>query len=251
VLGQFTFYNKDFYRTRYIFGFGITEDVQYGSEVTFLLGTIKTLSVERPYYGIETEKIFANAKGDLVGLQLNFSTYSNKGKLEDAAFVANFRFFTRLYSMRHIKIREFVNVSYTQEFNSVDNDSLRITGRYGINDFNTKLRGTKRYGIQSQTVFFTNWDLLGFRFAGVAYLEIASLTDDKHNLLTTQPYYGIGIGIRTRNENLSFGTMEAKVQFYPRTPEGVDSFRFTFSTNLRFRNTGILVNPPTIINYNE
>ena len=251
VLGQFTFYNKDFYRTRYIFGFGITEDVQYGSEVSLLFGTIRALGLERPYYGITTEKIFANSKGDLVGLQLNFSTYSYQGELEDAAFIANLRLFTRLYSLKRVKIREFVNVSYTQKFNSVFPDSLQITGRFGINDLNTALRGTKRYGIQSQTVFFTNWSLLGFRFAGVAYLEMAALANDQQNLLLTKPYYGIGLGIRTRNENLSFGTLEAKVQFYPRTPEGVDQFRFTFSTNLRVRNTGVLVNPPTLINYNE
>ena len=92
--------------------------------------------------------------------------------------------------------------------------------------------------------------LLGFRFAGVAYLEIASLAGDKQGLLNTAPYYSIGAGIRTRNENLSFGTMEAKFQYFPRTPDGVDSFRFTFSTNLRFRSTGILVSPPSIVNYN-
>ena len=148
-------------------------------------------------------------------------------------------------------MREFVNVSYTQEFNSTDNNQLRIKGKYGINDLNSEITGTKRYSIQSQTVLFTDWTLLGFRFAGVGYLEMATLADDHENLFETEPYYGIGLGIRTRNENLSFGTIEAKIQFYPRTPEDVDSFRFTFSTNLRIRNTGILVNPPTLINYNE
>ncbi len=252
LLGKFTFYNKDFYRTRYIFGFGITEDVQYGSEVSFLLGSVRKLGIRRPYYGFEADKVFANAKGDLVGLTLNLSTYSHDGALEDAAFVTNFRFFTRLYSVgSRLKIREFVNVSYSQVFNNVDSAALRIYGRYGINDLNSKLTGTKRYNLQSQTVFFTNWNLLGFRFAGVAYLEMASLANDRENLLQTQPFFGIGLGIRSRNENLSFGTMEAKFQFYPRTPNDVDSFRFTFSTNLRTRNTGILVSPPTLINYNE
>ncbi len=253
ALSEFTFYNKDFYRTRYIYGFGITEDVQYGSEVSVLLGSVKRLNLERPYAGIEADRIWANDKGDLIGLTLNLSSYIGEDQLQDATFVSSVRLFTRLYSMPHVKIREFVNFSYTQEFNGTDATiPLELTGRYGLNGFNAdSLVGTKRYAIQSQTVFFTNWMLLGFRFAGVAYVEIASIADHHQNLLTTAPYYGIGLGIRTRNENLSFGTMEAKVQFYPRTPEGVESFRFTFSTNLRFRSTGILVNPPTIVNYNE
>ncbi len=253
ALSEFTFYNKDFYRTRYIYGFGITEDVQYGSEVSVLLGSVKRLNLERPYAGVEADKIWANDKGDLIGLTLNLSSYIGEHQLQDAAFVANFSFFTRLYTKRHVKIREFVNFSYTQEFNGTNaTDPLELSGRYGLTGFNAdSLAGTKRYGLQSQTVFFTNWMLLGFRFAGVAYLEVASLADNKQNLLLTAPYYGIGLGIRTRNENLSFGTMEAKVQFFPRTPDGVDSFRFTFSTNLRFRSTGVLVDPPTIVNYNE
>lgn len=252
VLSEFTFYNKDFYRTRYVYGFGITEDVQYGSSVSLLFGSVKQLNLTRPYTGVEMDKIFANDKGDIIGLALNLSSFIEDGELQDMAFVANSRFFTRLYSMRRLKIREFVNFSYTQEFNSADADPLELEGRYGLNGFRAdSLTGTKRYGLQSQTVLFTNWLLLGFRFAGVVYLEMAALANDNQNLLTTKPYYSIGAGIRSRNENLSFGTMEAKFQYFPRTPEGVDSFRFTFSTNLRFRSTGILVNPPSIVNYNE
>ncbi len=251
ALSQFTFYNKDFYRTRYVYRFGITEDVQYGSEVSVLLGSVKRLNLVRPYAGIVADKVISNDKGDLIALTLNLSTYLNDNELQDAAYLANFRFFTRLYSMQHIKIRQFVNFSFTQQFNSKDADPLELGGRYGLNGFNAdSLMGTKRFGLQSQTIFFTDWLLLGFRFAGVAYLEMASLADNNQNLFTTTPYFGIGAGVRTRNENLTFGTMEAKFQYFPRTTEGVDSFRFTFSTNLRLRSTGILVSPPSIVNYN-
>jgi hypothetical protein len=54
----------------------------------------------------------------------------------------------------------------------------------------------------------------------------------------------LGGGIRTRNENLIFGTIEARFTWFPRTLFGVNNFTLRVSSNLRLKFTGSFVEPP-------
>ena len=54
----------------------------------------------------------------------------------------------------------------------------------------------------------------------------------------------VGGGVRTRNENLIFGTIEARFTWLPRTLYGVNNFTLRLSSNLRLKFTGSFVDPP-------
>ena len=54
----------------------------------------------------------------------------------------------------------------------------------------------------------------------------------------------VGGGIRTRNENLIFGTIEARFTWYPRTVYNVNHISLTLYGNLRVRFTGSFVQAP-------
>jgi hypothetical protein len=63
-------------------------------------------------------------------------------------------------------------------------------------------------------------------------------------------YYGLSGGLRTRNENLIFGTMELKVTYIPQNEFGESKVTIGFKQNLRVKNSGSFVRKPTLIIYN-
>jgi hypothetical protein len=57
-------------------------------------------------------------------------------------------------------------------------------------------------------------------------------------------YTAIGSGIRVRNENLIFGTIELKSYYFPRTQYQLSPWNISLSTNFRFKyNSSILTKP--------
>jgi hypothetical protein len=111
------------------------------------------------------------------------------------------------------------------------------------------LKGIQRMGFHTETVFYTNWKLLGFRFAPLVFGDVAFLAKDNEQIFYDKPYYGIGLGLRTRNENLIFGTIEGRVTFFPRVEDG-SHFRFSLRSNLQIKSSGTLVKAPQFIQYN-
>ncbi|GIV37362.1 MAG: hypothetical protein KatS3mg032_1741 [Cyclobacteriaceae bacterium] len=56
--------------------------------------------------------------------------------------------------------------------------------------------------------------------------------------------------MRTRNENLVFGTIDLRFFYFPRTTEGIDHFRVTLTSNLQVKYTAGFVKKPQLVRYN-
>ncbi|MEI6185222.1 MAG: hypothetical protein WCP65_06800, partial [Bacteroidota bacterium] len=63
-------------------------------------------------------------------------------------------------------------------------------------------------------------------------------------------YTSMGGGVRSRNENLIFGTMEFKAAYYPRTTLNYNQWRITFNTELSYRYNSRYIKKPDFINVN-
>jgi hypothetical protein len=128
---------------------------------------------------------------------------------------------------------------------------LDINNEFGIKGFTSDtLRGTKRFHISSETIVFTPLKIFGFRIAPFGYGEMAWLANDKKPLFKDDPYFGVGGGFRTRNENLVFGTIEIRFTCYPRTLENMKGFAISVKGNLRTKYSATFVKPPSFIQYN-
>ena len=79
---------------------------------------------------------------------------------------------------------------------------------------------------------------------------VGMIAPQDRTLFYDAPFFGLGTGIRTRNENLIFGTIELKFIYYPRTVEDINSFRVSISTRLRVKYSASFVKPPSLISYN-
>lgn len=249
VLGSFTFYEQNFYKTHYVFGFGRTEDIPYGTTATLTTGYSKELNRKRPYVSGDFTKSFVRKNGNFYTLRAGAGGYPHNRLMEDAVVLASANFYSKLFTYKKLKLRQSFEVGYTEMFNNVTNPLLTLSGQ--VRGFRPdSLFGYRRIYAQSETTYFSDWSLLGFRFAPFTAFE-GALFRQKVNANKVYVFYpGFSAGVRTRNENLIFGTMEFRVYMFPITVPGVGHFQFKFTSNLRFKYSGSFIKAPALLNYN-
>ena len=148
-------------------------------------------------------------------------------------------------------VRRSIDLDFTYVFNQKTNTLLDINNSFGIDGFVAdSVLGTKRLHGRYEMIIYTNWKVLGFKMAPIVFSDLAFIAPKGELIFYDKPYFGLGTGIRTRNENLVFGTIELKFFYYPRVVEDMSHFKVTLTSNLRIKYTGSFVRPPSFIVYN-
>lgn len=251
VLAQFTFFRQDFYKTNYIYGFGTTEDVPEGYNIALTGGWYKQLHLERPYAGVDANRYVATNKGDFIQYFLRSGAFLHHGQLQDASVLVGSSFYSRLYLWHNLKLRQYINFSYTVQSNRVGIDPLTINNLFGLRYFSgDSTFGSQRITLHSETTLFLNYKLFGFKFAPFAFGDLSFLTPEREEFSKSSLYHGVGAGIRARNENLIFKTIELRFAYFPRKTEQNSSFKIMLTTSLQFRYNSTYVKAPDIIQLN-
>jgi hypothetical protein len=251
VLGAFTIFRQDFYKTQYVLGFGRTEDVPYGHSYALLTGWQRLMGESRAYVGIDIEKSFVRPKGNFYTFSLRTGAFPHKSSLQDATVLLYGQLFSRLYHFKRFMLRRTITADFTYVFNQRTNTLLDVEDSYGLEAFRAdSVLGTKRMHARYETTLFTPWKFLGFHFAPLAFVDLALLAPKGKLLWYDSPYVALGAGVRTRNENLVFGTVELKMFYYPKTAEDMSSFKIQVTTNLRIKYSASFVRAPSFIVYN-
>ncbi len=248
-LSEFTFYRQDYYKTRYVFGFGRTEDIPYGLNMSISGGYIRQLQLERPYAALKFDYSKASRKGNFTSFRFQAGAYYRNSTLEDNIIQSRVSYFTRLLQLKRYKMRNYVALSYTQLTNRAVVDWLNISKKQIPGFSADSLDADKRVALHLETLLYSPWSLLGFRFAPFAAIDLVAancVNCDSRN----EYFWGLSGGFRTRNENLIFGTMELKITYIPKDEDGNSQFTFGFKQNLRVTNAGSFVRAPSLIFYN-
>lgn len=256
VLSEFTFYRQNFYQTRYVFGFGRTEDVPTGINMSATGGVINFLTLRRPYGAVKFGFAGANRKGNFFRTTFQAGTFVRSGALEDAVINVNGTYVSRALSLGKSKLRNYISLTYSQLENRVTLDYIKLNDNYIPGFDSDSLFSKKRLALHLESVLYTPIQLIGFRFAPFIAINAATIKRDN----TAAPcmecdndqnlFYGISGGIRTRNENLIFGTMEFKVTYIPIDELGDSKISIGFKQNLRVKSSGSFVRAPALIKYN-
>lgn len=244
VLGQFTLFKQDFYKTKYVFGFGRTEDVPYGYSASLTAGWEKQFGVTRPYWGGELQKSITRG-GNIITLDTQVGGYFRFSKGEDMITNITFSYFSKVYDKSRYKVRHFSEVGYSKYFNRSIKLPFDINNERGVQGFVAdSLAGDARLRARFQALVFTNWKLLGFNFAVVPQIDFALLSQRNQSVLEGRLFQGYSVGLRTRNENLIFNTVEVRGYFYPVVVEDLNHFRINVTASLRIKYPTTLVKPP-------
>ena len=218
-LGSVAFSERKYYRSNLIFNFGRTEDIPYGYLLAFTAGHELLEYSERVYTGIKLAKGNDFHNIGYYYLSIMYGSYLRNALVEQGVFEIEANTFSKLYVRKKFKHRHFIKINYLFGINRKANEKITINNGSGIRDFNSEMvEGDKRFTMTFESVCFTNYEIFGFKFAIYGFADIGVVGLDKYFLFENRYYSGFGIGLRIRNENLIFKTIQIGLTYYPEIP---------------------------------
>lgn len=248
-LASLNIFRQVFYKTNFIYGFGRNEDVPEGFSASLTAGWINKQNARRPYTSFEGQLNNFIRNGYYTSYTFRAGAFYYRHRFEDVDLLFNIDHFTRLKKMNeNWFFRCFLSTGVTAQVNPVLNTPLFLNSIYGLSYFNNgSINADLRTTVKAETVFYNTKKLLGFRFAPFAFGDISLMKPTKAELNKTDMYSAVGGGIRTRNENLVFGTIELKGYYFPRTNAGMNTWKVELNTNIRFKYNSTFIKRPDIV----
>jgi hypothetical protein len=252
LLTSVSVFRQNFYRTSFIYGFGRNEDVAEGFSASLIGGWTRKQKIERNYYGFDAQYSKFNRSGFYSSYTLRFGSFFRNGRAEDLDVLANIDHFTRLRQINSMWYRRFfMSAGFTHQVNPIFNQPLLLQSVFGLPYFrNGNLGGDMRVTAKMEAVFYHMRKFLGFRMAPFVFSDWCVLRPVGFSFNKSDVLSAIGAGIRTRNENLVFGTIEFRGYYFPRTVAGMKGFRFDVTSNLRFKFNSSFVRKPDFVSPN-
>jgi hypothetical protein len=219
LLGSITLVKQEYFKTNLIYNFGRTEDLPYGSQLSITAGKEINEFKERNYYGLSAS--LANRPNELGYFYAgaSFGIYGHDDIKEQGALDLEFDYISNLISLGKYRIRHFSSLRYTRGYNRFDDEYLRIGESTGIRGFsNDTIRPDQRLIFNYELVSFSPIYIYGFRFAFYGYTDIGVFKNGDSFKLNSNAVSEIGLGLRIRNDNLIFKTIQLRFSYFPLSP---------------------------------
>jgi len=209
---------QKFVQDKYIFKYGVTEDVPVGKVYGLTGGYQVKNNAGRVYFGMRFSSGNYNTWGYLSS-SFEYGTFFKASVAEQGVIKAGVDYFTELFEIGRWKFRQFIKPQVTIGINRFSYDSLTINDGYGLDGFRSpELAGTNRLLLTLQTQSYAPWNLLGFRFGPYLICSFGMLGDEITGFKNSEVYSQIGLGVLIKNENLVSNRFQVSISFYPLIP---------------------------------
>ncbi|QMU30000.1 BamA/TamA family outer membrane protein [Adhaeribacter radiodurans] len=220
---------RKYYKDRYLFGFGRTEDIPAGNLLALTYGLEHGNNYNRRYIDIKAGFGKYQRNFGYLNFTSEFNTFIRDKKWEQGELATEILYFTRLYNINTWRMRHFVWNRTSYGLNRKYGENVLNINKYeGVRGFNSPERGTRKFVLNYENNLYTPLSFVGFRFAIVAFADIAWLsTGNSSNPFRNTPLQGYGIGFRFLNEYTTFNTIQISLGFYPQGPTSFKTYPST------------------------
>ncbi len=230
-LGSVGFSSRRYYKDQLVKAFGRTEDIPAGNLIQFTGGYEIAEFGNRVYAGTKASKGGFFSHFGYIRSELQLGGFFKSGSFEQGVIQTKFNYFTHLYTLHFFKIRQFVDIDYTLGVRRFDLEVLDINEENGLRGLGSNfLAGTQRLSLKAETVVFTPLYLASFRVALFSFTDVGFLSSNQKSPFSGPLYGSLGMGIRLRNDNLAFSTIQLRFAFFVNPPIDEDNRQFSFST---------------------
>lgn len=241
---------RKFAQDKYLFNFGIIEDVPYGKVYAFTGGFQEKNNIRRAYFSgrISYGNYF---KFGYTSANIEWGGFNSNGITEEATLRIEANYFTNLISVRNLKIRQFIKPTFVQGNNRMSSIKERVSffDQNGISGFNNPLiNGTKKLftSFQTQTYVRGNWH--GFHFSPFLNISVGALGDATDKFFKSTLYSTFSIGALINNDYLVFNNFQISLSYYPSIPfEGNNVIRPNTLKNNDFSLPDFQIGEPTVV----
>lgn len=251
VLVGLGLYREKFYTTNMIYGFGTREYLATGYKAELVGGYSWREFGEDMYMGLSYKAGGFTRAGYLMGgFSLGSFIDLATGQWTQSAVDVNLRWFSPLFVWKRSHIRQFLSLNYTQGWNRLEgsDEVLRFTAQDGLSLLKEDLVGTNRMVLNTETVFFTPYQPLGFRIALFGFADFGLLGRDA-NIFKNNFYTTFGLGVRLRNERLVFSTIQLRLGVALGKGGWADCRYFQASNGTRMEQYRYLPSRPEIVRF--
>ncbi len=218
-LGSASFSVQKYYKTNLIYGYGRTEDIPYGGLLNVTIGKEINEFKKRVYVGFNLSLGESIKKIGYFYNSAGFATFINERHTEQGLLLLRTNFFSNLVYLGKYRIRNFVKVDYTRGFDRYSDEYLVFNRENGFSGFkNDSVGGTQRLTVGLESVLFSPVNFYGFRFAFFAFADLGFLFGTNEFIGNGDILSALGLGLRVRNDNLLFNTLQIRLGFFPNLP---------------------------------
>lgn len=224
-LAGFGVTSRKFIQDKYLFNYGITEDVAIGKVYAMTIGYQNKNHINRLYIGgrFSFGQYF---EWGYFSTNVEYGTFFRGPITQQTVLSVEANYFTNLIELGDWRLRQFVKPKVIIGNNRIETiaDRLSLNEENGISGFNSyKLRGTKKALLMLQTQSYSPWNLGGFRFNPFLSYTVGVLSDEQNNLFKGKAYSQIGVGVIISNDFLVFNSFQFSFSYYPSIPEDGNS----------------------------
>jgi hypothetical protein len=239
-LGSLSFSHRSYVRDYLVYSYGITEDIPKGYLCELVFGFDHNEFNDRWYSHVflSTGNLFKN-KPFYLYTSLGVGSFFNQSNTEQGMADLKVDFISQLFNVWNVKARQFVKLNYTIGFNRFEIENLLLLNNNGIRGFGSRIgKGKQRLSLNVENVFFQKKSILNFQSALFSFFDIGIVGSAEQSIFKQSYYAGLGVGLRVRNENLVFKTIQLRLAWYPNHPSDVNSIGFILNgvSKTRFYN---------------
>jgi hypothetical protein len=211
--------------------FGVTEDIPKGFLHEWAFGFDNNEFTDRWYSHLYfSTGSLIRYKPSYLFASVGVGGFFNSQRLEQGQIEFKSNYISRLYNVGQQRFRQFVRLRYLCGLKRFDEETLYLKDEDGIRGFYSEVAtGKKRLALNLETVLFTRKTVAGFNVAFFGFGDLGIIGSEKKSVFRGDYYSGIGGGIRIKNENLVFRTIQIRLAYYPNHPVDNSGFGFIFT----------------------
>ncbi len=241
---------QKYYKTNLIYSYGRIEDIPYGGLLRFTMGKEINEFKERTYMGLDVSVGRSSRQLGYFYTTAGISGFITGRDTEQGLLSVNVKYFSNLVYLGNYRIRNFVKIDYTRGFSRYTDENLTFGNDNGFTGFrNDSITGRQRLYVSLESVVFSPVNLYGFRFALFGFTDLAFLSGTNQILGNGSVLSGLGLGIRIRNDNLVFNTLQLRLGFFPYLPVYSSVSNVNISGEQLLKPANFEPGPPAIIQY--
>jgi len=158
---------------------------------------------------------------------LGVGSFWRHNGLEQGMVDVKLNFISPLFKVWNTQTRQFIKLNYSLGINRFEIEDLLLRNNIGIRGFGSRIAtGKQRILLNVENIFFYKKAFLNFHTALFYFLDVGIVGPANKSLFNEDYLAGIGIGLRIRNENLIFKTLQIRLSVYPNHPSDVSAVGF-------------------------
>ena len=249
-LGSIAYSRQQYYKTNLIYAYGRTEDIPFGGLVRITAGKEINEFKDRFYLGFDAATGKSIHKLGYFYASMAIGGYWRQNEPEQGIISTNINYFSNHITTGKFKIRNFVNLNYVRGINRFSDEYLNFVSKNGFAGFqNDTIRGNRRFSAGVETALFCPSNFLGFRFVVYTFADMGLLSGTSVFALSNFSLTSIGLGVRIRNDNLLFKTMQIRFAYFPNKPDFSKIDNIVLSGEQLLRHSNFIPERPAVIQY--